>query len=210
MLVLYMAGPNTNWSVMENIKAHRYKNKLPQIGSCGLRVVNGTLQTGVKGTGWKLNRFLKALWKLCNDSPARQDLYINLNRSDKFSLKFCHTRWVRDESIGCQAITIWQFVVNVVNHCQSLSKWKHLKNKSHDLLVKYVSDNLMFLKFQFFKNKIPRRCSNHAFSVRCIRKKFTWAYENVLMCSCCWWSNHTIQVDQAWFFFPYQLIQFTL
>ena len=127
MLALYMAGPNTNWSIMENIKAHRYKNKLHQIldiGSCGLHVVHGALQTGGKGAGWELDRFLKALWKLCNDSPAKQNLYINLNRSDKFPLTFSHTRWVKDESVGCQAIEVWQFVVNVVNHYQSLSKWK--------------------------------------------------------------------------------------
>ena len=112
-------------------------------------------QTGVKATGWELDRILKVLWKLFNNSPAIRDLYINLNRLDKFPLKFCQTRWVKDASVASRAIKVWQFIVNVVNDYQSLSKSKHLKNNnSYDLLVKHVTDNLMFIKFQFFKIQV--------------------------------------------------------
>ena len=58
MLVLSMDGQNTNWSVFEKLNAHREKNELPQIleiGSCGLRVIHGAFQTGVKATGWELD-----------------------------------------------------------------------------------------------------------------------------------------------------------
>ena len=64
MFVLYMNAPNTNWSTLEKLRAHGYKYKLPQIleiRSCGPYVVHGALQTGVKATGWELERFLKAL-----------------------------------------------------------------------------------------------------------------------------------------------------
>ena len=135
MFVLYMDGPNRDWSILEKLRAHGYKFKLTQISeiaSCGLYVVHWSLQTGVKATGWELDRFLKALWKLCDDFPARQDLYIYLNRSDKFSLKFCQRRFVKEESVACQAIKIWQFIVNVVNYYQSLSKLKDPKDKSYD------------------------------------------------------------------------------
>ena len=90
MLVLSMDGPNTNWSVFEKLNAHR-ENELPQIleiGSCGLHVIHGAFQTGVKATGWELDGVLKAMWKLFSDSPARRDLYISLSRSVNFPLMF--------------------------------------------------------------------------------------------------------------------------
>ena len=156
MLVLSMDGPNTNWSVFEMLNAHREKNELPQIleiGSCGLHVIHGAFQTGVKATGWELDRVLKAMWKLFNDSPARRDLYINLNRSDSFPLMFCQARWVEDESVASRAIDVWKFVVSVINHYESLLKSKRSKNnKSYDLLAKHMTDDLMLVKFQFFKD----------------------------------------------------------
>ena len=115
MLALSMDGPNTNWCVLDKLKLHREKNEVPQlmdIGSCGLHVVHGAFETGVKATGWELGKVLKAMWRLFNDSPARRDLYININRSDTFPLMFSETRWVEDESVAARAIEVWQFVVN--------------------------------------------------------------------------------------------------
>ena len=106
------------------------------------------IQTGVKATGWELDRVLKAMWKLFNDSLARRELYINLNRSDNFLLMLCQTRWVEDESVASRAINIWTFVVSAINHYESLSKSKRPKNnKSYDLLVKHMTDDLMLVKF---------------------------------------------------------------
>ena len=91
------------------------------------------------------------MWKLFNN-PARRDLYISLNRSDSFPLKFCQMRWVEGESVASRAIIIWKFVVSVINHYKSLSKSKCPKNnKSYDLLVKHMTEDLMLVKFQFFK-----------------------------------------------------------
>ena len=109
MLVLSVDGRNTNWSVFEKLNAHREKNELPQIleiGSCNLHVIHGAFQTGVKATGWELDWVLKAMWKLFKDSPARRDLYINLNRSDYFPLMFCQTRWTEDESVASRTINV--------------------------------------------------------------------------------------------------------
>ena len=67
------------------------------------------------------------LLKLFNDSLARTDLYIRLNRSDLFPLMFYQIRWVEGEP--------WQFIVTVVTQYLPLSNPKHPKNKSYDLLV---------------------------------------------------------------------------
>ena len=156
MLVLSMDGSNTIWSAFEKLNAHREKSELPQIlkiGSCGLHVIHGAFPAGVKATGWELDRVLIAMWKLFNDSSVRCDPYINLNRSDNFFLMFCQTRWVEYEFVASRTINVWKFVVSV-NHYESLSKFKLPKNnKSYDLLVKHMTDDLMLVKFQFFKDK---------------------------------------------------------
>lgn len=154
MLMLSMDGPNTNWKVLECLKTYRAENELPQVlevGSCGLHVVHGAFKTGVKATGWNLEKVLKAMWKLFNDSPARRDLYIQLNTSTVFPLMFCQTRWVEDEPVAVRAMQVWEYVVAVIKHFQSLSKSKQpAKNQSYDTLVSYQSDALMMLKFQMF------------------------------------------------------------
>ena len=128
------------------------------------------------------------MWKLFNNSPARRDLYINLNRSYNFSLMFCQMRCVEDKSVASRATGVWKLVVSVINHCKSLPKSKCPENKSYDLLVKHMTNNLMLMKFQFFKDsvstiilsyKISNRCSEHAFSVRLISEKFRPSNENV-------------------------------
>ena len=145
MLVLSMDGPNTYWSVFEKLNAHKEKNELPQIleiGSCGLHAINGAFQTGVKETWWELDWVLEAIWKLFKNSLARRDLYITLNRKDKRD-------GLKDESIASRAINVWKFVVvSIINHYESLRKPKRRKNnKSYDLLVKHMTDDLMMVKF---------------------------------------------------------------
>lgn len=156
MLMLSMDGPNTNWAVLEKLKAFRSKNEMPQVmevGSCGLHIVHGAFQTGVKATSWQLEKILKAMWKLFNDSPARRDLYIQLNQSEVFLLMFCQTRWVEDGPVACRARIVWKSVVKVIEHFQSLAKSKQPKNnKSYDTLVKHHNDSLMITKFHFFSD----------------------------------------------------------
>ena len=85
------------------------------VGSCGRHVVHGAFKTVVKATGWQLEKILKAMWKLFNDSPVRRDLYIKLNQTDEFPLMFCSTRWVEDAPVASRAMAVWKDVVKVVS-----------------------------------------------------------------------------------------------
>lgn len=114
-------------------------------------MVHGAFQTGVKATGWKLEEVLKAMWKLFNDSPARRDLYIQLSKSDVFPIMFCQTRWVEDKPVAIRAKEVWENVVNVIKHYQTLCKSKQpSKNSSYDTLVTHHTDMFMQVKLQFF------------------------------------------------------------
>lgn len=154
MIMISMDGPNTNWVVLDKMKAHRDANEIPQImdvGSCGLHIVHGAFQTGIKATEWQLDKVLMAMWKLFNDSPARRDIYIQLNQTAIFPLMFCKTRWVEYGPVASRAINVWKFVVTVIEYFQSMTKSRRpLNNKSYDILVKYHVDALMIVKFQFF------------------------------------------------------------
>ena len=86
MLQLSMDGPNTNWKVFELLFSYRNEKEwsnLLNLGSCGLHIVHGAFQTGIKATNWEVEKVLKAMFKLFHDSPARRDLYIKIMTSDR-------------------------------------------------------------------------------------------------------------------------------
>ena len=90
MLQMSMDGPNTNWKVFELLFSYRNEKEwsnLLNLGSCGLHIVHGAFQTGIKATNWEVEKVLKAMFKLFHDSPARRDLYIKLTKNEKFSLR---------------------------------------------------------------------------------------------------------------------------
>ena len=121
--MLSLDGPNTNWSVHEKLKNIQSCEEVPQlfeVDSCGLHVIHGAFQSGVKTTGWEIEKIFKGMWRLFHDSPARRDTYITINRSDQFPLMFCQTRWVEDVPVATRALEIWSFVVAVVEHFQAL------------------------------------------------------------------------------------------
>ena len=54
-----MDGHNVSWDVLSLHSGYRGKNefsRLINIGSCGLHVLHGALQTGIMETDWEVNR----------------------------------------------------------------------------------------------------------------------------------------------------------
>ena len=128
-----MDGPNTNWLVFERLHTHRDESEqllLEMIGSCGLHVVSVVFQKGVVASGWELEKILKAMWRLFQDSPARKDVYIKLNTCTVFALCFRPTCWVENEEVAGRTIMVWDNVVKVVQHYQSLCQSKRPQRHS--------------------------------------------------------------------------------
>lgn len=42
------------------------------MGSCGLHVLHGSLQTGHKSSGWSVDAILRGIYWLFKDSPSRR------------------------------------------------------------------------------------------------------------------------------------------
>ena len=64
--------------------------------------------TGCQSTHWKIDGFLRALWYLFHDYPARRKDFTAVTGSTVFPLKFCATKWVEDEEVAQREIEIWQ------------------------------------------------------------------------------------------------------
>ena len=62
-----MDGPNVNWTFHDTLAEFRREENpdcpcLIVIGSCGLHVVHGAYQTGLKATDWEQDKNLKAAY----------------------------------------------------------------------------------------------------------------------------------------------------
>ena len=152
-----MDGPTTNWSVYDKIQESRKEKELPvlaNLGRCGLHSVSGALGTGVTKSSWPLKKVMKSLFNLFHDSTARRDLYIMINESKVFALRFCPTRWVENEPVAERAVQVWDPVLKVIQHYATnvVPSKRPKDNSSYDTLVKYQSDITMKVKLQVFKD----------------------------------------------------------
>ena len=84
-----------------------YKN-FTDIGNCSLHTVHGAFQTGATKTSCELNKVLKAMRKVFNESPARRGVYLKEGSSSKYPIKFCETRWIEDKEVAERALKVWE------------------------------------------------------------------------------------------------------
>ena len=157
LIHISMDGPTTNWSVYNKIQEIRKEKDLPvlsNLGSCGLHSVSGALGTGLTTSSWPLKKVMKSLFNLFYDSPARRDLYIIINESKVFALRFCPTRWVENEPVAERAVEVWDPVQKVIQHYATnvVPSKRPKDNSSYDTLVNNRTDVLMKVKLQVFKD----------------------------------------------------------
>ena len=62
--------------------------KIFDIGSCSLHVLHGVFKSGVDATDIFLNKVLKAMWKIFDDTLARRDTCIKICEVDEFPLSY--------------------------------------------------------------------------------------------------------------------------
>ena len=89
-LQLAMDGPNVNWNVLDGLDEQLIENghtKTINIGSCVQHIVHGTLQNGFCKTDWNIDKVLKSMYFLLNDSPAHRSINSEVGNTDKFPLR---------------------------------------------------------------------------------------------------------------------------
>jgi len=98
----------------EYIADEEIGNKLINLGSCSLQVVNGVFQTGHQASEWQINRLLRAIYRLFKDVPARRAKYIKATGKSVFPSKFCEIRWAQNASSGKTALDVFDDVIQFV------------------------------------------------------------------------------------------------
>ena len=84
-------------------------------GSCGLHVISGALQSGVKPAEWGTEKVLMGMYKFLHKSPGRRADYLNIsNGTDVFAMKFCPTRWFENAPVAERAIEVWKYIVELI------------------------------------------------------------------------------------------------
>ena len=73
---------------------------------------------------WKLDKVLKSMWKLFQNSPAQRDICVSENKSAIFPMKFCLTYWVENVTGVEQAINSYLIALIVIKHSKGLAPSK--------------------------------------------------------------------------------------
>ena len=151
-----MDGPNVNKKFLRDLILQRESSNpdisgLLDLGVCGLHVVHGAFRTGFEKTGWKIERFLRSLWYLLNESPARRQDFIEITGCTiYFPLQFCGTRWIEDINVAERAIFIWDSIEKYFEHIAAGPKVKVPKCSSFTVLQNAHNDPLTRAKLHVF------------------------------------------------------------
>lgn len=148
ILQVSMDGPSVNWKFLDSLRGSRDESdrKLIDIGSCGLHVLHGALQAGHRASGWSVNEFLRAIYGLFKDSPARRADFTAVTGSTTFPKKFCQVRWIENVNVANRALEV---LSNVKKYVEEKSRYLPgtvtCKN-----IQKACNDPLIRAKTQFF------------------------------------------------------------
>ena len=110
---------------------------LLNVGSCGLHV-HAALCAGCQATHWKIDGLLRALWCLFHDSPVRRDL------------KFCATKWIKDDRVAERTLEIWPNVEKYIQQMLKEPKSKQPTSASFSTIENATKDVLVLAKLQVF------------------------------------------------------------
>lgn len=150
ILQISMDGPNVNWLFLKEYKAHSAELKLLELGSCGLHCMHNAFKDAIKATHWDISLFLRALYNLFKNVPARRALYTQYSGSTMFPKKFCCIRWLENSAVAQRAIDI---APNIQKFIDGVKKDKiEPKCESFMLVCKFMKDPLLCPKLAFFKS----------------------------------------------------------
>lgn len=146
-----MDGPNVNLKFIRDFKSHMKDNYgedhlvLIDIGTCSLHVVNNGYKTGLKKSGWKIEKYLRASYYLFKDVPIRRATYSRITQSYEFPFKFCSIRWTENVRVFSRSLDT---VGKMRLYVNSVSK-KPPSSKNFETVKKFVADPFLEAKLSF-------------------------------------------------------------
>lgn len=145
-----MDGPNVNWLFLKEYKAHSEELKLLEIRSCGLHCMHNAFKGAIEATHWDIALFLRALYNLFKNVPARGALYTQYSGSTMTPKNFGCIRWLENSAVAQRAIDV---TPNVQKFVDGVKKYEiEPKSESFRLVSKFINDPLLCPKLAFFKS----------------------------------------------------------
>lgn len=133
--------------VKQEFSASDGNQNIVYIGSCGLHVVSGAFKTGHNVTKWNTVVFLRSMYNLFKNVPARRADYVNFTGSTLFLLKFCSVRWLENGKALARALQVLPNVVKYVEHVKKEKKPPTCGSYAH--VVMAVKDEMLPVKLAF-------------------------------------------------------------
>ena len=147
---------NTNWLVLKKMNEYREKEEMPPmecIGPCGLHVISGALQTGVKAAERDIEKVLNSVYKFLHKVPLRRADYLKLADTKLFPHGFSPTRWVENDVVADRGIQIWNVIVKLIKFIlKKLESYGPKDNKLFDNLEQHYNNPLIKVKLHLFKD----------------------------------------------------------
>lgn len=151
VLQISMDGPSVNKKFYKNLTGELSSSPnatgILDSGTCGLHTINNAFQAGHTASGWDVNGFLRHLYWLFKDCPARRAAYSELTGSDIFPAKFCAVRWLENSKAVERAVKMIPFLQKWIEEPST----KMSGNKNFLIVKSAVSDRLILAKLHFFK-----------------------------------------------------------
>ena len=164
IIQIQMDGPNVNFAFLRSFEKSLREKQLLDLGSCGLHTLNGALQFGFDSSDspdWDISQFLKSIYYLFHESPARRGEYLAVVGEKKFPMKFCPTRWTENVKVVDRALELLDSLKKYVDAVESKhfveidgtpSKLTVPKNNSFKIVQKAVQDPLLEARLWFFRS----------------------------------------------------------
>ena len=153
LLQVSLDGPNVNKKFLKDLNSFLTKDcgnseQLLDIGTCGLHTIHCAFKTAMDETGWNLVAFLRAIYNLFKNSPARRGIFIDVTNASVFPKKFCAVRWLENIDVAHRAIEI---LPNLRKFVEAPEIEKKMPTCASFHTVKtFMKDHLLGAKLGFF------------------------------------------------------------
>ena len=90
LIQLSMDGPSVYWNVLEKLDDYLTNKDIPEtiyIGSCNQHILHGAFQTAIQSSGLNIDKVLKSMYWILNDSPAKREVFCRESGGDVFPLR---------------------------------------------------------------------------------------------------------------------------
>ncbi|GBL87957.1 hypothetical protein AVEN_192112-1 [Araneus ventricosus] len=122
--------------------------KLLDLGSCELHTLHCAFKSSVQKTGWNIMPFLRAVYNLFKESPARRALFTSVTTSSVFPKKYCVVRWLQNAEVAQRAIELIPMLMLFV---EEIEKTETISSQSYKIVSEAIADPLLSAKLEFFR-----------------------------------------------------------